>query len=315
MLSRVIEEYFVLLVKRWEKGKKVMAKNIKQLSDQIQNYLPLIIIVPAILGGLWQVLELSIMSISFIRFFSPTQLLPDGLLILFLITIFMIIYKMFPFDKKYKMNLKREIIVLNLQKPASHLNYFIKKISSNKLTYQKNPIYSQIGLHIGFIIFGSLLLWLGSYIVLNDLKKGFNIFLFFLLIVLIIVFGKLVLRSLFVLLVNVVETKFFNNKIKKFFSKNSFILEILERLAGMIIIMFIFVIIGFIVKFMIFFHSRYMLPDNLENLKYLEQKLNSEDYNSSRISYTNDKYIFIEHINHDKNTTYEIIKFDKLFVE
>ena len=51
--------------------------------------LSLIILLPTFLGGIWQLLELSSISTSFIRFFSISQLIPDGLLILF---IFIIIY-------------------------------------------------------------------------------------------------------------------------------------------------------------------------------------------------------------------------------
>lgn len=51
----------------------------------LKEYLPLIIIVPTFLGGIWQVFELSFMSISFIRFFSITQLVADGILLIIVI--------------------------------------------------------------------------------------------------------------------------------------------------------------------------------------------------------------------------------------
>lgn len=49
-----------------------------------KNNLPIFIILPSILGGIWQVLELSFIDPSYIRFFSINQIIPDGLLILFL---------------------------------------------------------------------------------------------------------------------------------------------------------------------------------------------------------------------------------------
>ncbi len=51
----------------------------------IKEYLPLIVLVPAIIGGLWQIIALASMSIAYIRFFSVTQLIADGLLAILVI--------------------------------------------------------------------------------------------------------------------------------------------------------------------------------------------------------------------------------------
>jgi len=48
----------------------------------LQKYLSILIVVPAFLGGLWQLIELSSISLTYIRFFSLSQIVPDGLLIL-----------------------------------------------------------------------------------------------------------------------------------------------------------------------------------------------------------------------------------------
>ncbi|HSD14510.1 MAG TPA: hypothetical protein VLB74_07670, partial [Flavobacterium sp.] len=65
-----------------------MNLNFKKSLDSINQYLSLIIIVPALLGGLWQIIELSRISFSFIRFFSVSQIIPDGLLILLFVLTF-----------------------------------------------------------------------------------------------------------------------------------------------------------------------------------------------------------------------------------
>lgn len=51
----------------------------------VKEYLPLIVILPAILGGLWQIIALASMSIAYIRFFSATQLIADGVLAILVI--------------------------------------------------------------------------------------------------------------------------------------------------------------------------------------------------------------------------------------
>jgi hypothetical protein len=56
----------------------------------VKRNINLIIILPALFGGLWQVIELASMSFSFIRFFSVGQIIPDGLLVLLFLTSFLI---------------------------------------------------------------------------------------------------------------------------------------------------------------------------------------------------------------------------------
>jgi hypothetical protein len=60
---------------------------MKEKIEFIKSNLALIILVPTMLGGIWQLLELINISPLFIRFFSVSQLIPDGLLILFILLI------------------------------------------------------------------------------------------------------------------------------------------------------------------------------------------------------------------------------------
>ncbi|MFW1893046.1 hypothetical protein [Acinetobacter geminorum] len=55
--------------------------------SKIKDNLPVIFIIPTTIGGIWQLFELSAFGISYIRFFSVPQLLPDGLLIISMFTI------------------------------------------------------------------------------------------------------------------------------------------------------------------------------------------------------------------------------------
>lgn len=56
----------------------------------LKEYLPLIIIIAPFFGGIWQIIELSSMSMSYVRFFSITQLIADGLLIIIVVVPFVI---------------------------------------------------------------------------------------------------------------------------------------------------------------------------------------------------------------------------------
>lgn len=65
-----------------------------------------LIFIPAILGGLLQLLKLANMNISYVRFFAVEQVVPDGLLIIFLSTIGFIIYKILNQEKFELKNIK-----------------------------------------------------------------------------------------------------------------------------------------------------------------------------------------------------------------
>jgi len=45
----------------------------------------------------------------------------------------------------------------------------------------------------------------------------------------------------------------------------------------------------------------------------IEKKLSNKGFDSNKITYLNDKFIFIEHLSKDGNSTIEILKFDELF--
>lgn len=52
------------------------------IGDFVKDYLSIIILIPPLIGGIWQLLELMNISMQYIRFFSISQIVPDGILIL-----------------------------------------------------------------------------------------------------------------------------------------------------------------------------------------------------------------------------------------
>ena len=61
---------------------------VKKVLDYIKENINILILISTVLGGFWQLLELVRIEISFIRFFSLTQVVSDGLVIMFLLLIF-----------------------------------------------------------------------------------------------------------------------------------------------------------------------------------------------------------------------------------
>jgi hypothetical protein len=288
---------------------------IEKYLDQIKRNLSIILLLPTILGGLWQLFELSKMSISFVRFFSATQLLPDGLLVLLITTL---LYITFKFTRIYKIRLQKKIIKVNIEKPKNKMNnFFIKQNLNNKLAYVDNPIYRK---NIGFIFFNILIILIPTFFLIyvikytnffNDLLTNFNFFSFLLIWIPSIMVIKEMMTSSLILLVHIIESDTFK-QIQSYCTKKPITKEII-LFPFRILITQIIAISFFAFYFLIsFFHQEYFLPKNLKNLEYIKESLHNPDYNKSKISYFNDKYIFIEHKNNEKDAIIEIIKFDEL---
>lgn len=284
---------------------------LNKIYKTIQDNLAIIILLPTILGGLWQLIELSSLSFSFVRFFSVTQLLPDGLLILTMIILLYIAYYFGINKHKFKYN--RKILNLKTKKP-NNFN-FIKNVQSQKLKYVDNPIYRKenIFFELLIIIFSPILFY--SFFILTDiydeLINDFNFIIFVIAFYFVILFLNMFLSSLFLLLVHFYESKFFS-KVKEYCIDKPIIKEFLLFPVKIIFLILIILLTLFPLTLATFFHEKYLLPSNLKNLEYLNKTLKDKNYESSKIVYLNDKYIFIEHkIN--KSTSIEIVKFDELF--
>lgn len=122
----------------------------------IKEYLGLIIIAPATLGGLYQVIMICILlGVPYLRFFSVTQVLPDGLLVLWIALwliiigcIFKCIFKKFFVNKKENLSLCEEII-----KTLSYL--FIVCISTYYFLYpySQNQVLTINDILIQYFVF------------------------------------------------------------------------------------------------------------------------------------------------------------------
>lgn len=284
---------------------------LNKIYKTIQDNLAIVILLPTILGGLWQLIELSLLSFSFVRFFSVTQLLPDGLLILTMIILLYIAYYFGTNNHKFKYN--KKILDLKTKKPKNF--NFIKNIQSQKLMYINNPIYRKENI-LNELLLSTIIFLIISYFFLftniyNDLNEDFNFIIFVFILWFIIIIFKPFLSSLFVLSVHFFESKFFS-KLKEYCIDKPVIKEFLLLPIKMLVLILITLVILFPMKLASFFHEKYLLPKNLKNLEYLDKTLNNKNYQSNKIVYLNDKYIFIEH-KIDENKSIEIVKFDELF--
>lgn len=60
---------------------------VNGVGNFVKDYISIIILVPAFIGGIWQLLELMSISMPYVRFFSISQIVPDGILILIFLSL------------------------------------------------------------------------------------------------------------------------------------------------------------------------------------------------------------------------------------
>ena len=285
---------------------------LKIFFEFIKNNISVILLLPAILGGFWQIIELSKMSISYIRFFSATQLLPDGLLVLFIFSMILLAIKLGSLEKLP--SLQKKILKITVEKPSTLGSIYIEPYKNNKLFLIDNPILkaSKNNIIIRILMILLFIIIVSSvYFVMNNIEpfksEKFNFATYLVSLSALLLIFRPFIQSIYILLYIFVQSNF----CKKYIGKiPSFILELLLVpivSSGVVLIITIPILI------FKFFHINYTLPDNLKNLEFIEKKLSNKDFDSNQITYLNDKFIFIEHLNKDGNSTIEILKFDELF--
>ncbi|MBL7560412.1 hypothetical protein JAO71_11420 [Olleya sp. YSTF-M6] len=279
------------------------SSSISKHSNWLKEHLNIIVLVPTLIGGIWQIWELLIISPSYIRFFSVTQVIADGLLSLFVLT--MIYFAI-------RLGLMR-FVSGKLEKPG---NLNTKRIIG-KIVYL-------------FVISG--VIWYIIYIILIPQQKSIveenSLFILLLTIIIAIVVIGLLINLIFGIinilrfiplinkLVNKLEQSLTNEK--KSDSNSSKTTEFNESPKKIIIGTIVFIlsfkfllipILGIIGQF----RNEFILPKNFKNLEFIECRINSiySKNTDFKIRYLNDTYIFVS-VSQDENQEIVVLKFEDL---
>lgn len=117
--------------------------------------LPMLIILPTILGGIWQVIELAKIDPSYIRLFSINQLVPDGVSIIFVGLVGYIIFLLvklnyYVFSKKVEWFIGQKIpFLLTISIPP----FFLLLYYYPMIMHKKTLFFSDLIFNIFFISF------------------------------------------------------------------------------------------------------------------------------------------------------------------
>jgi hypothetical protein len=278
-------------------------------NNWIKDNIGTIVLVPTVLGGVWQIVELSRMGIPFIRFFSVSQLVSDGLLLIFIITWTYCIWKITTnslvgqSEEKLKTetadNTRQHVgeDQTEIRDPNESKGVFIKVPDRKYYKKRDGYILATIMLIIITIIFKWV--WWPEIVVPLLAKEKLSIMTIIGIVTGVTIFWKCS-QYIIEILCEINNIKLNRN--------NEWVKNIL-----MLIYLFIFMgMIYFFFHFMSLFHTAYFVPESFKNIQYIECKVkkNNTKVKSFNIEYFNDKYIFIRFVDKTNKETFEVFNFD-----
>lgn len=274
-----------------------------KLKDFLKEYSVIIVLIPTILGGVWQFIKLITIGVEYVRFFSASQVISDGIIILCVMMFYgLLLFVIYSINKIFINNaIKRKFyfgIILSLVLSITIIVYNFYTLV-NQITFDSSLIISLESLPDNYDISLFILLFPSLYNILKIV--GF--------------YGETLEK-------NIVEEQ---PSVAKVTSK--FILFLLSSMTALFGFMLTLVLMLYISSHLTINLGNLFLSNNLANTQNIKKNI-EENYNimfeDCKVLYFNDKYIFIEHKmknNTDKtlipNSSKEIIvlKFDDLFNE
>lgn len=301
----------------WKKNEKGLflpnnfileSKNDKDKKRSVGDYIKwgvnntgIMVLIPSVLGAIWQIIELASINLAYIRFFSISQIPVDGALILFLGGLLLLIGKMtinfikFSSEQKIK-NLKDE----------EYLNKVLSKLN------RKLIVQSGISL---------LLIWALFYSIINLYSDMFSSSpIFTIILVFLSISGVMIyISELIILAILKVRISYPDEVSAKEITGD--LLNRTRKTLNWLVLPSISFIIFMLVILVKLFSQTFVLPTNFYNIRKLDSAVyydfNTKNYS---IEYFNDKYLFvkvctIEICNHDLDKEIVIYPMEKVLFE
>lgn len=258
--------------------------SMRRIVSFLKEYISIIAIVPLLLGGLWQVLSLGLISPSYLRFFSVTQQIADGIVVLFVLSILAVA----TFFVGLLFALQRSTVDWWMERSKSHLMYSL-------VTHSLVIIYAAV---TGYALFFPI-----SFPTIGADLTGLQLIVFAIVLIGFLGRGGQLIYHIAIALLR--KNGF------KLVPINSVTRYIAFPLALIVVLLVVALSLG-LLQSLVSFHSQYMFPSNLKNIDYALDKYceetGSANRDSLKIIYMNDKYVFIR----DKQTV-SVEKLDYIF--
>lgn len=264
----------------------------------IKEHVSVLVIIPTILGGTWQLFELISIDISFVRFFSITQLLQDGILLLcfivfligllffFTLSIWMVLFIFYGIFSDFK--------IINFTYLKAKINdtgaVDVKRTSNFTSFYYLLTIILPL-----VLVFSYTSLFTVEILDFSHLSKN------------------LIIRSLLICALYI-SYKVFDDYIESGISKEN---RFFSPRIGLFFVLSTFAFIFLSTYVFIKYSSN---PNNLKNYSYVEKIVILKDKSilKTNLLYMNDKYLFtqikLNSIDSSKSKSeFEVLKIDDLF--
>jgi hypothetical protein len=236
-------------------------ETFKKLWTTAKDNLAILVAIPTVLGGIWQIVSLASLSFSYIRFFSISQLLPDGIIISIHIASYYLLYLLI---RGYDRLWSRRIIIDYSQKTHGLIKGLILYVfAGSSMLYLLLETFPKKGDKynaISFAMFGIGLYWI--YAVVRSVES----------------------------IILILLRKYLSRSKRKTFPKTWELIYLVGIVSGLY----------FMYILLFNFNRSFVLPDKNENFKNLVCSLEQKDTTSLyEIVYMNDMYLFLNQYNKD----------------
>ena len=240
--------------------------------------LTLILLIPSLLGAIWQILSLAKIHVGYIRFFSPTQIPVDGALILFIVLVFYLVIK-------FGFTLVKNVVPIYIKRAKEK----VEDLNANYSTLKIKAIINIIIVIMGFGTF----VYLFDLIFPTDPIKAILITGFFMTGIFLKLFETIIFMYSVLRYRN--KTQNFESRVINFINKKDDSESEFWDLATVLLIVIPAIVIYISLSSFNYFNNIFMLSNNLENSKSIQEKI-VKDYKAKyyKVRYMNDKYIFIQ---------------------
>lgn len=275
----------------------IMGSEKKIDFNLLKENIGMIVLIPTLLGGLWQLLELTSLGVPYVRFFSLSQLVSDGLLILFILAFTMLpVWFVFKDADLPRIRIRdTEETDGEVQIPRKRWIYF-----DGKKTWvsKKNGYYFLSTFTIIYAAIVILAFWPEIIIPLMRQTKTsvFGLLGIMFMVSLTLIYLRILFKTIFE--IHTLKVNYDNKSVRE-----------IRALFWM------FLFFGFII-FCIYitrlFHHSFLFPENFKNQQYITCRIqrNNPKLKKFNIDYFNDKYVFVTITNEKNEKHLEIFNFE-----
>lgn len=287
----------------------------------IKDNLSVIVIIPTLMGGFWQMFELVTIDTSYLRFFSISQIIPDGLLILFWLSMLYLGFWLVLKDNRssntalqtgatnsvetttFSTTQNANISIIPQENVVGNTAKRLFLRRSAAVAQPKTKLSGYLFILFVIALFSTIFYWgflpevlipfLNAYTlpmpVWAYMFAGFG---------LLYMMMKIITRKL--LDIHQVDINFEHKTFGNFVQWVSVIVFALG--------------IFFVIRSIRLFHRSFFMPDNLKNKELLLLKVKEQSPSDSMVEvrYFNDKFIFLKHYKKGGANSIEVIPFEAL---